>query len=50
MGLGALVIFEAARLLRKYPEFNAVHDRGRMGVYGDINIGWAIDSELAARG
>jgi pyruvate/2-oxoglutarate dehydrogenase complex dihydrolipoamide acyltransferase (E2) component len=43
VGLGALVIFEAARLLRKYPEFNAVHDRGRIGVYSDVNIGWAID-------
>jgi pyruvate/2-oxoglutarate dehydrogenase complex dihydrolipoamide acyltransferase (E2) component len=44
MGLSALVIFEAARLLRKYPEFNAVHDRGRMGTYGEVNVGWAIDS------
>jgi pyruvate/2-oxoglutarate dehydrogenase complex dihydrolipoamide acyltransferase (E2) component len=43
IGLSALVIFEAARLLRKYPEFNAVHDRGRMGAYGDVNAGWAID-------
>jgi pyruvate/2-oxoglutarate dehydrogenase complex dihydrolipoamide acyltransferase (E2) component len=43
VGLGALVIFEGARLLRKYPEFNAVHDRGRMGAYGDVNVGWAID-------
>jgi pyruvate/2-oxoglutarate dehydrogenase complex dihydrolipoamide acyltransferase (E2) component len=43
IGLSALVIFEAARLLRKYPEFNAVHDRGRMGAYGDVNVGWAID-------
>ncbi len=43
VGLSALVIFEAARLLRKYPEFNAIHDRGRMGQYGDVNVGWAID-------
>jgi pyruvate/2-oxoglutarate dehydrogenase complex dihydrolipoamide acyltransferase (E2) component len=43
LGLGALTIFEAARLLRKYPEFNALHDRGRIGVYKDVNIGWAID-------
>jgi len=50
IGLGALVIFEAARLLRKYPEFNAVHDRGRMGTYGDVNIGWAIDSGAAGGG
>jgi pyruvate/2-oxoglutarate dehydrogenase complex dihydrolipoamide acyltransferase (E2) component len=44
IGLGALVIFEAARLLRKYPEFNALHDRGRIGSYADVNVGWAIDS------
>lgn len=43
VGLGALVIFEAARLLRKYPEFNAIHDRGRMGQYAEVNVGWAID-------
>jgi len=43
LGLGALTIFEAARLLRKYPELNAVHDRGRIGTYSDVNIGWAID-------
>jgi pyruvate/2-oxoglutarate dehydrogenase complex dihydrolipoamide acyltransferase (E2) component len=43
IGLSALVIFETARLLRKYPVFNAVHDRGRMGQYGSINIGWALD-------
>jgi len=43
VGLGALVIFEAARLLRKYPEFNAVHDRGRIGSYKAVNVGWAID-------
>lgn len=43
IGLGALTIFETARLLRKYPEFNAIHDRGRMGQYADVNVGWAID-------
>jgi pyruvate/2-oxoglutarate dehydrogenase complex dihydrolipoamide acyltransferase (E2) component len=43
LGLGALTIFEAARLLRKYPEFNAIHDRGRIGIYKDVNVGWAID-------
>jgi pyruvate/2-oxoglutarate dehydrogenase complex dihydrolipoamide acyltransferase (E2) component len=43
LGLGALTIFEAARLLRKYPEFNAIHDRGKIGTYADVNVGWAID-------
>jgi pyruvate/2-oxoglutarate dehydrogenase complex dihydrolipoamide acyltransferase (E2) component len=48
LGLGALTIFETARLLRKYPEFNAIHDRGRIGIYSDVNIGWAIDSGAPA--
>lgn len=43
VGLSALVIFETARLLRKHPVFNAVHDRGRMGQYSSVNIGWALD-------
>jgi pyruvate/2-oxoglutarate dehydrogenase complex dihydrolipoamide acyltransferase (E2) component len=43
VGLNALVIFETARLLRKYPMFNAVHDRGRVGQYREVNVGWAVD-------
>jgi pyruvate dehydrogenase E2 component (dihydrolipoamide acetyltransferase) len=39
----ALILFESARLLRKYPMFNAIFDRGRAGQYQEINIGWAID-------
>ncbi len=50
LGLGALTIFEAARLLRKYPEFNGIHDRGRMGLYQDVNIGWAVDSGAGGQG
>ncbi|HUS05610.1 MAG TPA: 2-oxo acid dehydrogenase subunit E2 [Bryobacteraceae bacterium] len=42
-GVNALTVFEAARLLRKYPVFNAIHDRGRIGQYGEVNIAWAID-------
>jgi pyruvate/2-oxoglutarate dehydrogenase complex dihydrolipoamide acyltransferase (E2) component len=42
-GFGALVVYEVARLLRKYPQFNAVYDAGRIGVYEPVNIGWAID-------
>ena len=37
------IIFEAARLLQKYPVFNALHDHGRIGQYGQINVGWALD-------
>jgi pyruvate dehydrogenase E2 component (dihydrolipoamide acetyltransferase) len=48
MGFGpvsfnALIVFEAARLVRKYPAFNAVFDGSRMGRYREVNIGWAID-------
>jgi len=43
VGLNALIIFETGRLLRKYPVFNAVYDRQRIGIYRDVNIGWAID-------
>ena len=43
IGITALVVFEVARLLQKYPMFNAFHDRGRMGQYREVNIGWAID-------
>jgi pyruvate/2-oxoglutarate dehydrogenase complex dihydrolipoamide acyltransferase (E2) component len=44
VGLNALIVFEVARLLRKYPMFNAIYDRGRVGHYREINIGWAIDA------
>jgi pyruvate/2-oxoglutarate dehydrogenase complex dihydrolipoamide acyltransferase (E2) component len=43
VGLSALVIFETARLLCRYPVLNAVYDRGKMGQYGSVNIGWALD-------
>jgi pyruvate/2-oxoglutarate dehydrogenase complex dihydrolipoamide acyltransferase (E2) component len=42
-GMTALIVFEVARLLQKYPMFNGFHDRGRMGQYLEVNIGWAID-------
>jgi len=48
MGFGAvafnaLIVFESARLLRKYPVFNAVFDGSRIGRYREVNVGWAID-------
>jgi pyruvate/2-oxoglutarate dehydrogenase complex dihydrolipoamide acyltransferase (E2) component len=49
-GLGALMIFEAARLLKKYPEFNGIHDRGKMGLYGEVNVGWAVDGGAGSQG
>jgi pyruvate/2-oxoglutarate dehydrogenase complex dihydrolipoamide acyltransferase (E2) component len=45
VGFNALVVFEAARLLRKFPLLNAFHDRGRAAYYEQINIAWAIDGE-----
>lgn len=41
--VSALIIFEVARLLRKYPVFNSVHSEGRAGFYEEVNIGWALD-------
>jgi pyruvate/2-oxoglutarate dehydrogenase complex dihydrolipoamide acyltransferase (E2) component len=38
-----IVVFEAARLLRKYPAFNAVCDQQRVGYYDEVNIGVAMD-------
>ena len=43
VGFDALILFEVARLLRKFPVLNAVCDRGRIGEYQEINIGWALD-------
>jgi len=39
----ALIIFEVAQLLRKYPVFNSLHWQGRIGLYDKVNIGWALD-------
>lgn len=43
VGTTALIVFEVSRILHKYPMFNALYDRGRVGQYRDINIGWAVD-------
>ena len=40
----AIMLFEAARLLRKYPVFNAFYARGAMHLYEEVNIGFAIDA------
>ena len=42
-GINALIAFEVGRLLESYPELNAVYDRGRLGKYLEINVGWAVD-------
>jgi len=40
-----LLIFEAAKLLLKYPQLNAFYDDGQIATYKYVNIGIAIDIE-----
>jgi pyruvate/2-oxoglutarate dehydrogenase complex dihydrolipoamide acyltransferase (E2) component len=40
----AVIVAETARLLRKYPAFNAHHDDGEIHYYEEINIGVAVDA------
>ncbi len=40
----ALILFETARLLRKYPTLNAFHRDGTINTYDDVNLGYAIDA------
>ncbi len=40
----ATILFEAARLLRKYPAFNAYCAHGSAHYYDDVNIGFAVDA------
>jgi 2-oxoglutarate dehydrogenase E2 component (dihydrolipoamide succinyltransferase) len=39
----AILIFETARLLRKYPAFNAFCAGGHATFYDEVNIGFAVD-------
>jgi len=41
--LGAVMVFEVARLLRKYPAFNATYRMDTMLAYTPVNIGYAMD-------
>lgn len=43
-GSTAIIVFEAARLLVRYPAFNAYYACGDMHVYEEINIGVAFDA------
>ena len=43
-GSTAMVVFEVARLLSRYPAFNAYYEGGCMHVYQEINIGVAFDA------
>jgi pyruvate/2-oxoglutarate dehydrogenase complex dihydrolipoamide acyltransferase (E2) component len=40
-----LILHETARLLRKYPVFNAFYNDGRVHYYESVNIGIAMDAE-----
>lgn len=40
-----LILHETARLLRKYPVFNAFYDGGNVHYYDSVNIGIAMDAE-----
>lgn len=44
-----LILHETARLLRKYPHFNAYYDAGKVNFYDAVNIGVAIDAERGLR-
>jgi pyruvate/2-oxoglutarate dehydrogenase complex dihydrolipoamide acyltransferase (E2) component len=39
-----VIIYETARLLRKYPVLNAFHDRGQINYYERVNVGLAVDA------
>ncbi|HWE03851.1 MAG TPA: 2-oxo acid dehydrogenase subunit E2 [Tepidisphaeraceae bacterium] len=40
----AVILFESARLLKKYPLFNAYYDDGHAKLYEQVNIGLAVDA------
>ena len=40
-----IVLFEVARLLRRYPGFNAFYKEGHVNYYEEVNIGFAIDAD-----
>jgi 2-oxoglutarate dehydrogenase E2 component (dihydrolipoamide succinyltransferase) len=39
----AAIVFEAARLLRKHPIFNAFYEDGAANYYDEVNVGFAVD-------
>lgn len=40
----AVMLFETARLLKKFPVFNATYQDGSVGYFQQINIGFAVDA------
>jgi pyruvate/2-oxoglutarate dehydrogenase complex dihydrolipoamide acyltransferase (E2) component len=45
----ALFVFEAARVLRELPLFNAYYDAGAAAVYERVNVGFVVDDERGLR-
>ncbi|MCA9471128.1 MAG: 2-oxo acid dehydrogenase subunit E2 [Nitrospirales bacterium] len=45
----AVILFEAARLLRHYPFFNAFFQSESVNFYEEVNIGFAIDGDLGLK-
>jgi pyruvate/2-oxoglutarate dehydrogenase complex dihydrolipoamide acyltransferase (E2) component len=45
----ALIVYEAARLLKKFPLFNAFHHQGKVNYYEQVNIGLAVDADLGLK-
>jgi 2-oxoglutarate dehydrogenase E2 component (dihydrolipoamide succinyltransferase) len=43
-GVTSIILYEAARLLRKYPCFNAFYAGGEAAVYEQVNVGFALDA------
>lgn len=45
----AVLIYEVARLLRKYPAFNAFYADGAAHFYEQVNVGFALDADHGLR-
>ena len=39
----AVMLYETSRLLRRYPDFNAFYEGGRIHTYDAVHIGFAVD-------
>jgi pyruvate/2-oxoglutarate dehydrogenase complex dihydrolipoamide acyltransferase (E2) component len=40
----SVLIYETARLLRKYPHLNAFYSNGKVNLYQEVNVGFAVDA------
>ena len=44
-----IIVFETARLLKKYPEFNAYFTNNQLAIFNEINVGFAIDMDFGLK-